>query len=355
MTSAQHFTLGRTRYLFLTLFCALIYIGSFAIAYGQGGVGSTRGLPSSSGGTNIIQGNVYFPVEPKGGRRVKVRLTSTDLVDQTTVTNEDGTFVFNRLPAGHYTLVVDAGKEFDPATENVNIDREASIGGRNQKVIISLKVRGAAAALAAVPKAARESYTKGMEAAAKNENKQAAEFLAEAVKLHPAFPQALTELGLQYLKLNQMERAAETYRALIGLKKDDASAHLNLGIALYNVSLALLSEKKVDEANQKLAETEASLRQAIALKMPGPNPHYYLGLTLIRFKKFSDAQAEMEQTIANGGENFALAHKYLGGLYMSAKRHKEAAEHLEKYLQLEPKAKDAEQISNTIKELRAKQ
>ena len=355
MTSAQHFTLGRTRSVFLTLFCALIYMGSFAIAYGQGGVGSTRGLPSSTGGTNIIQGQVYFPIEPKGGRRVKVRLTSTDLVDQTTVTNEDGTFVFNRLPAGHYTLRVEAGSEFDTATENVNIDREASMGGRNMRVSINLKERGAAAALAAVPKGARESYAKGMEAAAKGENKKAAEFLAEAVKLYQEFPQALTELGLQYLKLNQMEHAAETYRALLKLKKDDASAHLNLGIALYNVSLALLNEKKVDEGNQKLGETEHSLRQAIALKMPGPNPHYYLALTLIRFKKYSEAQTEMELTIANGGENFALAHKYLGGLYMSTKRHKEAAEHLEKYLQLDPKAKDAEQISSTIKELKARQ
>lgn len=355
MTSARHFTLGKTRSVFLTLFCALIYTGSFAIAYGQGGVGSTRGLPSSSGGTNIIQGRVYFPTEPKGGRRVKVRLTSTDLADQTTVTNEDGTFVFNRLPAGHYTLVVDAGNEFEKATETINIDREASVGGRSMMVGINLRERGAAAALAAIPKGARESYAKGMEAAAKGENKKAAELLAEAVKLHPEFPQALSELGLQYLKLNQMESAAETYRALIRLKKDDASAHLNLGIALYNLSLALLSEKKVDEANQKLAETEQSLRKAIALKMPGPNPHYYLGLTLIRFKKYSDAQTEMELTIANGGENIALAHKYLGGLYMTAKRHKEAAEHLEKYLQLDPKAKDAEQINSTIKELRARQ
>ncbi|HKX84898.1 MAG TPA: tetratricopeptide repeat protein [Pyrinomonadaceae bacterium] len=355
MTPAQLFTLGRTRSVLLTLFCALIYTGSFAIAYGQGGVGSTRGLPSASGGTNIIQGRVYFPVEPKGGRRVKVRLSSTDLVDQSTVTDEDGSFVFNRLPAGHYTVVVDAGSEFDTASETVNIDREASVGGRNRQVIIQLKEKGAAAALAAVPKAARESYTKGMEAAAKGENKKAAELLAEAVKVHPQFQQALTELGLQYLKLNEMESAADTYRALIKLKKDNASAHLNLGIALYNVSLGLLNEKKNDEATQKLTEAEQSLRQAIALKMPGPNPHYYLGLTLIRFKKYNDAQAEMELTIANGGENIPLAHKYLGGLYMSAKRHKEAADHLEKYLQLDPKAKDAEQINNTIKDLRAKQ
>jgi hypothetical protein len=39
---------------------------------------------------------------------------------------------------------------------------------------------------------------------------------------------------------------------------------------------------------------------------------------------------------------------------MSAKRNKEAADELEKYLQLDPKAKDADQIRGTIKDLRAK-
>ena len=63
---------------------------------------------------------------------------------------------------------------------------------------------------------------------------------------------------------------------------------------------------------------------------------------------------EFEAAIANGGENLALAHKYLGGLYMSQKP-KEAADELEKYLKLDPKAPDADRIKGTIKDLRAKQ
>ena len=336
------------------LVAILFGLGAFTVALGQGGVGSTRGLPSSGGGINIIKGRVYFPVEPKGGRRVKVRLTSTDLVEQSTVTSDDGSFIFNRLPAGHYTVIVDGGSEFDQASEAVNIDREASIGGRNLSVNITLKLRGTAAALGRVPKEARESYNKGMDAAGKGDGKKAIEFLSNAVKLYPEFPQALTELGLQQMKLGNWASAADTYRSLLNLKKDDASAHLNLGIALYNVSLALQSEKKTEEANQRLAEADQALRQSLALKMQGPNPHYYLGLTLIRFRKYDEAQKEMELALASGGENLPLAHKYLGGLYLSAKRNKEAADHLEKYLQLEPKARDAEQIKTTIKDLRAK-
>jgi tetratricopeptide (TPR) repeat protein len=119
------------------------------------------------------------------------------------------------------------------------------------------------------------------------------------------------------------------------------------------VSLRLFSEKKVDQEKQALTEAEQALRQALRLKYPGPNPHYYLGLTLIRFKKYGEAQAEMESAIANGGDSLALAHRWLGGLYMQSKRNKEAADHLEKYLQLEPKAADADRINNTIKELRS--
>jgi regulator of sirC expression with transglutaminase-like and TPR domain len=63
----------------------------------------------------------------------------------------------------------------------------------------------------------------------------------------------------------------------------------------------------------------------------------------------------MESAIANGGQDLALAHKYLGGLYLSSNRSKDAADQLEKYLELDPKAPDAERIRGTIKDLRSKQ
>lgn len=347
--------LTRRKDVFRLLASGLLLVCASLTALGQGGVGSTRGLPSSSGGIHIIQGRVHFPAEPKGGRRVRVRLTSTDLVDQVAVTNEDGSFIFNRLPAGHYRLIVDAGSEFDVANEPVNIDREASPGGRNMNVAINLKLRGSAAAFGKIPKEARDFYSKGTEAASKGENKTAAELLSKAVGVHPNFPEALTELGLQYMKLGEMDKAAETYAALLKLKPSDAIAQLNLGIALYNQSIALLNEKKTDEAAQKLAQSQQHLHDSLKLSSSGPTAHYYLGLIHIKLRKYADAQKEMELAIANGGENLALAHKYLGGLYLSAKRNKEAADELEKYLQLDPKAKDGDQIRSTIKELRAKQ
>ncbi len=313
-----------------------------------GGVGSTRGLPESSG-SSVIQGRVYFTEGRPADRRFRVTLEGPEET-KSTQTDQDGVFRFTGLKSGSYTVIVEGGKDYENAREAVFFEG----GMRNTVVPIHLKSKTDTAALARIPSPARDSYTKGIDAISKGESKKAVEFLSNAVKLYPDFPQALTELGRQYLLLNQMDRAAETYGALVKLKKDDASAHLNLGIALYNVSLALQGQKKTDEANQRLAEAEQALRQSLALKMQGPNPHYYLGLTMIRFRKYDEAQKEMELALANGGETLPLAHKYLGGLYISAKRNKEAAEHLEKYLELEPKAKDADQIKNTIKDLRAK-
>ncbi len=317
----------------------------------QGGVGSSRGLPESGTGTNTIQGRVYFPEGHPPNKGFKISLDSVEDSGRSTYTDQDGSFRFNSLKAGSYTITVDGGKDYENARETVYFEGSR----RNVVVPIYLKTKAAAAAFAKIPSAARSAYTKGQEAANKGDINKAAEFLAEAVRLHPDFPQALTELGLHYMRLTKWDKAADTYRALLKIKQDNAGANLNLGISLYYVSLQLLNEKKTDEATQKLTEAEQALRQAIALKHSGPNPHYYLGLTLIRFKKYDEAQKELELALANGGENMALAHKYLGGLHMSAKRNKEAAAHLEKYLQLEPKAQDAEQISKTIQTLTASQ
>jgi len=344
----------RSSRLELCLYLSILVLACTPVVLAQG-VGSSRGLPSGAG-RNLIQGKLYFPFEPKDGKRVKVRLTGTDFMDQTTVTDQDGAFTFNGLPNGNYTIVVEAGKEFDSVSEPVSFDREASSGGgRSQIVSITLKAKGTADAFAKLPKEARDSYSRGLEAAGKGDNAKAADFLEKAVTAYPQFAEALTELGMAYLRLGKMEKAAHTYEALLKLKPGNAITHLNLGIAYYNTGSTLLAEKKDDAAWEDLEKANTHLRESLKLNNASPTSHYYLGLLMIKARKFPEAQAEMEAAIANGGDGLALAHKYLGGLYMSAKRPRDAADHLEKYLQLDPKAKDADQVRVTIKELRAKQ
>jgi tetratricopeptide (TPR) repeat protein len=334
-----------------------ILIVSLVLAANAQGVGSSRGL-SSGDGIHTIQGRVYFPSgQSMGGTSVKVRLESVSSFGGfSTATDQDGVFRFRNLQAGGYTVVVDAGKEYEIARETVNIDREASPGGRTVQIAIQLhfNVDASNPAFAGVPQNALDFYQKGAAAAQKGNAKSAAEFLGKAVTAYPNFPIALSDLGVQYMKLVQMDKAAETFESLLKLKPKDAAAHLNLGIALYNQGFAFVNQHKLDEAQKKLDGAEAHLREAIKLNSAGPTAHYYLALTLMKFRAFDEAQKELELAIANGGENLPQAHKYLGGLYMSAHRNKEAADELEKYLKLDPKAADAERIRGTVKDLRSK-
>jgi tetratricopeptide (TPR) repeat protein len=258
-----------------------------------------------------------------------------------TVADQDGVFRFTGLPPGDYTVVVDAGSEFEKGREKADITQGAS--GRIVQVTVQLhpKIDASNPLFAGVPSNALGLYQKGMTAARKGDAKAAVEALNAAVTAYPNFALALSDLGAQYMILKQLDKAGETFAALVKLKPNDATAHLNLGIVAFN-------QKKMEEA-------ESHLRKALELKSAGPSAHYYLGLTLISLKRYSDAQTEFEATITNGGENLALAHKYLGGLYMSAKKNREAADELEKYLKLDPKAPDADRIKGTIKELRDKQ
>ena len=319
-----------------------LFLSTAFVAHAQA-PGSSRGL-ASSGGSNMIQGRVYFPSgQTASGKSIKVNLESiSSFGSMSTVADQDGTFRFTSLPPGDYTVVVDAGPEFERAREAVNIYREAS-GGRSVQVSIQLRPRvdSSNPLFAGIPGRALDLYKKGATAAAKGDAKGAVESLSAAVAAHPNFPLALSELGVEYMNLKQYDKASETFEALLKLKPNDVSAHLNMGIVAFN-------KKKMDEA-------ESHLRKALELKSPGPSAHYYLGLTLVSTKRYEEAQKEFELTLSNGGENIALAHKYLGGLYMNAKKNKEAADELEKYLKLDPKAPDADRIKGTIKELRSKQ
>ena len=333
---------------------AILLLFIVALANAQG-VGSSRGLTAGDG-SNSIQGRVFFPSgEQNSGKMIKLHLESAETTNMSTVTDQDGVFRFNGVSPGNYSVVVDGGKDYESTREPVTVD---PIGrGRIVQVTIQLRPKADASnpAFAGVPQAALDSYQKGLAAAQKGNSKSAVEFLSKAVASYPNFSIALSDLGVQYMKLLQWDKAAETFDALLKQKPNDATAQLDLGIALYNISAALLTEKKLEESNQKLGQAESHLREALKLKNTGPSAHYYLGMTLIKLKRYDEAQAELESAIKNGGENLALAHKYLGGLYMSAHRNKEASDELEKYVQLEPKAADAERIKGTIKDLRSKQ
>lgn len=337
-------------YFLLTIICVLLL--PLAVS-GQGNGRAATG----TGGIHIIQGYVFFPSGRRAEGTMVVKLQPMNGGEITVIPDSSGAFIFNQLTSGNYTVVVDAGAEYEISRDSVYIDSDLNVsrGGmrlpstsRRYTVMIHLQEKRGApvkagvvnAALAAVPENARKLFEKGLEHARAGDSAKAAESLKEAVALYPKFPLALNELGVQYLKLGHTQKAIETLKAAVKLNPEAYGPRLNLGIALL-------------EAKQ-FTEAEEQLREALKRNSSLPTGHMYLGLCLVRLNRYDDAEKELLQAIAGSNNQLAMAQYYLGGIYWKKEEYPKAVEALEAYLRLVPNAQDAERVRATIKDLRSR-
>src|SRR5438034_1737124 len=314
----------------------------------QGGGSS----PSGTGGSHRIQGHIYLPSGRAADGPIQVKLQSFGAGELSVTVAGDGSFTFSALPPGNYTVIVDAGKDFKVATESVFIDTDASVSrtvGRTHTVMIHLQpnrdrerdgsVSVVDVTLAAVPEEARKLYEKGLALSRAGDTKKAIDNFKSAVAIYPGFIQALDELGVQYLKTGQAGQAVESLTAAVKLTPDAFRPNLNLGIAL-------LEMKRFEAA-------ESQLKTAILASASSPAAHMYLGIALIGEKKSAEAQLELEAAANTNSLEVAKAHYYLGGIYWANREYGRAADELETYLKLVPKAPEADKVRQTIKELRS--
>jgi tetratricopeptide (TPR) repeat protein len=348
------------RYYLLIAFTAGLVLTPVLVVRAQGGVDLT-----GTGGKHKIQGRIYFP----SGRRsdatsVRVNLESTSSEKLSLIADLNGTFTFNAIAPGSYNVTVDAGKDYEIAREFVNVEgsgiRSRSLSGAEMaradvprifNVIVNLQLKRSAAgksrpavldaALSTVPPPAVELYDKAIDAIRAGDTKKAIELLQAAVSYYPEFTIALNELGIQYLALEQPDKAADVLQRALKIRPDDFNLLLHYGMALLKKNDAL--------------GAEAQLRQAVKKNDEAWQAHMYLGITLISLRNYVEAEKELLRTLLIGGDELSLPHYYLGGIYWGRRDYRRAADELEKYLKLAPKAPNAERTRASIKELRTKQ
>jgi tetratricopeptide (TPR) repeat protein len=308
-----------------------------------------------TGGSNTIQGRVYFPDGKGGDLQLKVRLESTDMANLSTLTDMNGSFRFAGLQAGNYTVIVEGDQYFETYREVLTIDRQGSMTGRSPRVLnIPIHLRPKTgrhtrettvgtvdASLSNVPPPALALYNKALEAAKSGDSKTAVEHLTGAIAIHPEFAQALNELGVQYIKLNQLDKAVEALRSAVKVAPDAFLPRLNYGRALLEV--------------KRFPDAEKELREAVKKNDASAVAHLYLGVALVRLRKLDESEKELLRACKSGREDMGLAHYYLAGIYWGRREYKRAADALETYLKLSPQAPDAERVRSTINELRGKQ
>ncbi len=339
------------------LYGALMLFTGFSTALAQG-VGSSRGLPDASGGTHVIKGHVFLPNGRSVEQGIMVKLESGVIGTRTAGTDSTGTFIFNSLPAAEYTVIVDAGKEYEVLRESVVIYGTSGFGnaaiGTASLLDLHLVPKGGnsdAVMFPGVPKEAIAIYKKAAESARSGNTKKAVEQLNGAIAIFPNFSVAQMDLGTAYLKLGQPDKAAVALSRAVELQPKDFTSQSNLGFALLNT--------------KSFADAEQHLRAALVINGAAPTAHMYLGIALLNQRtdpktgqfvpeKYAEAQKEFETAASTGKEEVAQAHKYLGGIYWGNKEYKKAADEFETYLKLNPKAPEAEKLKASIKELRSK-
>ncbi len=348
LPSLQRFFVRRaitTSFAFLfTLACAL------ATQAQMSGIDPDPG-DRGSGGRSTIQGRIFFPSGRSVDQRLKVTLTTVATAEVVAYSDDSGAFSFRRLSNGTYTIVVDAGKEYLPARETVVIAEPTRRGGSGSvfTVQIQLQLRGnernkAAlldAALAEVPKPARDEYQKALQSEQEGDSKKAVEHLKNAVDLFPEFMLAYNEMGVQYFRLGQLDGAAEALARAVKIEPNAFSPRLNYGVVL-------LYKNQFQEANTQLT-------RAVEINETSARAHFFRGRTLIRLRDLATAEKDFLRAVAlGGGPDINEAHRFLGGIYREQKNYARAVEELETYLKLASNTKDADQIRQIIKELRDK-
>jgi tetratricopeptide (TPR) repeat protein len=335
-----------------TIAQAMLVIATCAIAVcaQSGGIDPDPGDPGT-GGKNSIQGRIFLRSGGRLTQRAKVKLVSLASGEQFLMSDDNGGFMFRRLRGGTYTVVVDAGEEFEKANETVDIIepmRRRDDPGVNVQVTIYIEpkrvnspsaVGTIDASTGGVPDAAKDLYKQAVESAQAGDRKKAVELLKQAVAIYPNFMTALNELGVQYIALKQFKEAAEALRKAIKIAPEAFHPRLNYGIVLMNLK------------SYKDAATE--LQIAVQKDSTSATAQFYFGRALVSVGQYDLAERALRQTISIGGEEATEAHRYLGVVYIEKHDGTRAADELEQYLKLAPKAKDADKIRAIIKDLRS--
>lgn len=302
-----------------------------------------------SAGRYIIQGTLVFPSGQRVDRPMKVRLATPMRGEISTMTDTNGRFMFRRLSPGSYTIIIDGGENYENVNEQQNIIQAGRSLGSTEEIIpvmIRLKVKSGDlvkpevvhAELVGVPKPAVDLYNSALKLAQENKNKAAIEKLNQAIAAHPNFMLAYNELGVQYQKTNELEKANEALQSALKISPTSFAPLVNQGIVLVRL--------------KRYADAEGVLRGALKENDKSAVAHYYLGRALAYLGRFDDAEKELNQAVALGGEQMKEAHRYLGAIHHARGDTPRAIAELETYLRIAPKAEDADAVRQLIKQLK---
>lgn len=316
-------------------------------AFAQGGIPpGTASTDTGLGGVNVISGMVLSPNGGRMERRVSIRLQSMTKGDRISTTDEYGNFRFAGVPSGDYIVLIDKEKDFETLAQPVTVIQPRGMPPQTYNLSLRLTRKAGTdakpevlnAETAGIPKHAVDLYNKAIELGNGGDRKGAVVQLKLAIEEAPKFMLAHNEMGVQYMKLGDLPSSDEAFAQALKLDPQAYMPMMNRGIVLFML--------------RKFAEAVPVLREASAIKPNEAVGHYFLGQALANLGKFVEAEKELQSAIKFGGDEVKEAHRLLAIIYGYSGDNKAAAEELEIYLKLAPKAPDAEHLRHRILQLK---
>lgn len=328
------------------IFSLLISFGVSVPALAQIAGGMTETTNTNLGGNNFIVGTVFWPSGRPINVRMAIKLASMTKGDIMANTDDNGQFIFSKVGAGNYFIVIDGEQDFEPLAQAVDISTSRNPVPQTYNVSVRLRDKTKSGMKPAVidqaslgiPKRASEFFKKAGALSAAGDHKGAVEQLEHAIAEYPGFFDAYNELGVQYMQLNDLAKADATLQLALKIKANGFEPLVNRGITLFRL--------------KRYPDAETSLRAAIAAKEQSAVAHYYLGRTQIGLEKYDAAETELNQAIKIGGDDMKEGHRMLANLFIQKGDDRNAVKELEIYLKLAPGAPDAANLRKVINQLK---
>lgn len=334
-SNAMHF-IGRSLLVVVLLFCSM----TLASAQIAGGVTDTTN--TRLGGNNFIVGTIYAPDGLPIRQKLNIRLTSPTWGDIMAMTDDTGKFVFSNVASGTYTIVLDSEKEYEPVAYQVDIVRDRNITPDTYMVNIRLRDAGVVKPKASVisvsnadvPKRAMEFYDKASKLVAAKDYKSAIKELRLAVAEYPKFVNALNQIGVLHMQLNELEQADDAFKAALKIRSEAYEPLVNRSVALFRMG--------------KFNDAETAIRKILKVKADSAVAYYYLGRTLSKLTRTDEAEMAYLNCVKISPGEFKETHRLLAAIYLSRGASQLVVEQLETYLRLVPTAPDADNLREVL-------
>ena len=325
-------------------FSALFLIGSCVFCSAP--LAAQQGIPPPMPQPNIntaparilsINGTVSDAASHGRLDYVKLELRSVNgAVVGTVFSNTNGTFHFETVSRGSYTLFVDQ-VGYQSVSQQVDVDQTSVYGLQIELVRktdsdtpILIGPGTVSTRDLSIPRQAHEDMEKGIALLYEKSDYQGSlKPFEKAIEEYPDYYEAYTQMGIAYVKLADTANAEKSFRKSIEVSHDKyADAYMGLG--------------ELFLGTKRFADAESAARKAIEIDPNRWQGHAELARALVELHRPSDAEPSAVAAIKLKPENPTL-YLVLANIHIQLQNNPSLLEDLNHYLKLAPDGSFAEQ------------